>query len=98
MEASNESRSIWAQASNSVAASSAWTCCQRAGTQRGCFRFTLSRGAVADMLGTDVEAVSVGMYWFDPEEYSSRTFSARDVRDAVREGRDLAARLAELAR
>jgi hypothetical protein len=50
--------------------------------------------AVATELGVAVTQVSIGYYWFAPDEYSQRSYSEREVSAALREARALAVELA----
>lgn len=63
---------------------------------QGYLRMPLIQKAVADSLGTRVDMVSVGMYWFEPEEYSARIFRASEVTGAVQEAQRVAAQIAAL--
>lgn len=59
-------------------------------------RMPLIQRAVADSLGAPLHEVSVGMYWFEPAEYSAKSYADAEVRAAVEEARDLAAALTRL--
>jgi hypothetical protein len=60
----------------------------------GHLNMPLLQGAVALELGVPNQDVSIGYYWFAPNEYSARTYTDRQVAQAVTEARLLAAQIA----
>ena len=61
-------------------------------------RMPLLQRAVADSLGSGIDQVSVGMYWFDPDEYNLRSYSEAEIKEAIREAEAVARQIAALTR
>ena len=51
---------------------------------------------VADQLGTPSRRISVGFYWFEPDEHSETTYTTPEIRTAVAQARLLAVDIARV--